>query len=110
MDGACKNAALVAEFFEQLGPEREKLACLERQNKTLYRAYLLKESPAAILDRRQVGVARRKLAEWIAWAARSRLGPFEKLARTIKKYRQGILGYVATRAINGLIEGLNGKI
>ena len=82
---ATKNTryALRKSPWNLTGLEREKLACLERRNKTLYRAYLLKESLAAILGRRQVGVARRKLAEWIAWAARSRLGPFKKLARTI---------------------------
>ena len=90
--------------------ETETIANLQQRNKPLYRAYLLKESLAEILDRRQVGVAGRKLDEWIAWAARSRLGPFVKLARTMKKYRAGILGYVQTRKSNGLIEGLNGKI
>lgn len=90
--------------------EGHKLAEVQRTNKKLYRAYLLKETLAAVLDRRQVNVARTKLREWIQWASRSRLKPFAKLARTIKKHTEGILGYVQTHLSNGIVEGLNGKI
>ncbi|MEO7034085.1 MAG: ISL3 family transposase [Polyangiaceae bacterium] len=90
--------------------ETEKVARVQKRNQSLYRAYLLKETLAAILDGRQVNVARRKLGEWIDWAARSRLEPFAKVARTISKHIEGILGYVATRLSNGPIEGNNGKI
>lgn len=91
-------------------PENEKLAAVQRSNKSLYRAYLLKETLADLLDRRQVNVARAKLDEWMAWAARSRLDPFRKLARTIKRHAEGILAYVATGLSNGRAEGLNGKV
>lgn len=90
--------------------EGQKLAEVQRTNKKLYRAYLLKETIAAVLDRRQVNVARTKLREWRDWASRSQLKPFAKLATTIKKYTEGILGYVQTRLSNGIVEGLNGKI
>jgi transposase len=91
-------------------PEHEKLTVVQRSNKPLYRAYLLKETLADILDRRQVHVARAKLDEWLAWATRSRLAPFRKLARTIKAHADGILAYVATGLSNGRAEGLNGKV
>ncbi len=90
--------------------ETEKVALVQERNQPLYRAYLLKETLAAILDGRQVNVARRKLGEWIDWAERSRLEPFAKAARTIAKHMEGILGYVATRLSNGRVEGNNGKI
>lgn len=90
--------------------ETEKVALVQERNQPLYRAYLLKETLAAILDGRQVNVARRKLGEWIDWASRSRLEPFAKAARTISKHMEGILGYVATRLSNGRVEGNNGKI
>jgi len=89
--------------------ERDKLESLQRANQPIFRAYLLKESLIAILDRRQVHVASAKLDEWLAWARRSRLKPFVKLARTIAKHRDGILEYVRTRLNNGRTEGLNGK-
>jgi transposase len=91
-------------------PEQEKLSALARSNRPLYRAYLLKESLVDILDRRQYYVARRKLDEWYAWAVRSRLSPFCKLARTIRKHAAGILSYVSTRLSNAASEGINGKI
>ena len=90
--------------------EAQKLSLLQVANKPLYRAYLLKESLRAILDGRQVNVARKKLAEWRAWAARSRLAPFVKLARTIGAHTDGILGYVKSGLSNGRTEALNGKL
>ena len=90
--------------------EEQKLSKLQSANKRLFRAYLLKEALIAVLDRRQVNVARRKLKEWRAWACRSRLSPFVKLARTIHDATEGILAYVRTGLSNGRTEALNGKI
>lgn len=90
--------------------EVDKLAALQRHNKRLYRAYLLKESLCRILDRRQINVARRKLDEWFAWAVRCRLQPFRKLAHTIRDHADGILEYVRSGLSNGRTEALNGKI
>jgi transposase len=90
--------------------ENEKLTEVKRVNAPLYRAYLMKETLAEILDGRQVNVARAKLTEWISWAAHSHLKPFEKLARTVKEHFEGILAYVQTRRSNGRTEGMNGKI
>lgn len=92
------------------GYEREKLSNLQRANKKLFRAYLLKEALLAVLDRRQVNVARRKLNEWCSWASRARLKPFVKLARTIRRHADGILAYVQTGLSNGRTEALNGKL
>jgi transposase len=90
--------------------EHLKLALVQRTNQPLYRAYLLKETLAAILDGGQVNVARDKLHEWIAWATRSRLPPFRRVARTINKHIEGIVAYVATGLSSARSEGLNGKI
>ena len=89
--------------------EEGKLVDLQRRNRPLFRAYLLKESLIAILDRAQVNVAERKLDEWLRWARRCRLAPFVRLAGTIDKYRVGILAYVASGLNNGRVEGLNSK-
>jgi transposase len=90
--------------------EQGKLTEVQRTNRPLYRAYLLKETLAKILDGAQVNVARDKLHDWIGWAARSRLPPFRKVARTIKKHIEGIVAYVATGLSSARSEGLNGKI
>lgn len=89
--------------------ERNKLSSLQKTNRRIYRAYLLKEALIAVLERRQINVARRELDDWLAWARRSRLLPFVKLAKTIDKHREGILEYVRTGLNNGRTEGLNGK-
>ena len=90
--------------------ESDKLADVQRANRPLYRAYLLKETLAEIFSRRQVGVAREKFTSWCRWAARSRLAPFKKLAGTIRRHLDGILAFIATGLTNGPTEGLNGKI
>lgn len=90
--------------------DARRLSDLQRRNKPLYRAYLLKESFCAILGRGQVNVAGEFLDGWLKWAKRSRLAPFRKVARTIEKYKVGILNYVRTGLSNGRVEGLNNKI
>ncbi len=88
----------------------ETLRELEEANKTIFRGYLLKESFAAILDRRQIHVADHHLRQWVLDAKASGLSHFAKAARTIEKYKDGILEYVRTRFNNGRTEGINGKI
>nr|WP_255216342.1 transposase [Pseudenhygromyxa sp. WMMC2535] len=89
--------------------ESRKLDQLQRTTQRIYRAYLLEEALAAVLDCRYIWLARSKLDEWLSWASRSRLRPFVKLARTIRQHREGILEYVRDRLNNGRVEGLNGK-
>jgi transposase len=110
--GALKKTrwALLKNPWNMTSLERERLAQLQRTNRRLYRGYLLKESLAEILGRRQVQVVRDKLLEWISWATRSRLSQFKKVAATIKKYFEGVVAIVATGLNNGRTEGLNGKI
>ena len=90
--------------------EGEKLAQLQHTNKPIYRAYMLKEGLAGILDGLDVDVARDKLHDWVGWAKRSRLEPFKKLSRTVEEHFEGILAYIPLRLNNGRTEGMNGKI
>jgi transposase len=88
----------------------EKLSEVARTNRRLYRAYLLKESLAKGLDYRQLQRAEQHLDGWAQWASHSKLKPFVKLSRTIRRFKKGILAYVSTGLSNGLVEGLNNKI
>lgn len=90
--------------------ERQKLRELQRTNKRIYRAYLLKETLAQALDYRQPHRVRRAVKEWLAWASRSRLRPFVKAARTIRRHLDGIFAYAAERLTNGIVEGFNNKL
>jgi transposase len=87
-----------------------KLYEVQRLNAPLYRAYLLKETLAAVFDETDYDDATRELDSWLTWAVRSRLKPFIKLAKTIKKYREGILAFFKTRLTNGRVEGINNKL
>ncbi|MBN1837797.1 MAG: transposase, partial [Spirochaetales bacterium] len=96
---------------ENLFPsERFRLSEVQRTNERLYRAYLLKETLAQALDYLQPARAEKALRAWLAWASRSRLRPFVRAARTIRKHFEGVLAYVKTRLTNGLVEGINNKL
>jgi len=90
--------------------QNETLSAVARTNAPLYRAYLLKESLAGIYDRLLLpGWARRRIGEWLAWASRSRLAPFVRFARTVRKHLEGILAFFQTGYTTSLSEGLNTK-
>ena len=88
----------------------EKLSELKKTNQTLYRAYLLKESLARGMDYVQPKRAAEHLDKWCQWASHCKLEPFERLAKTIKKHKDGIVAYVETGLSNGVVEGINNKI
>ncbi|MCA9730163.1 MAG: ISL3 family transposase [Candidatus Eisenbacteria bacterium] len=90
--------------------ERAKLSNIEKHNAPLFRAYLLKEAIVRALDYVQPWRAKRALKEWIAWASRSRLGPFQRVARTIRKHFDGVLAYIGERLTNGIVEGINNRM
>jgi transposase len=50
------------------------------------------------------------LDRWAAWAQRSRLEPFIKLARTIRAHRATILATIRLGWNNGRVEGLNNRV
>jgi len=58
----------------------------------------------------ELSVEEAHLDAWLAWASRSRLEPFVKLARTVRRHRQGILAAVRLGLSNGRLEGLNSRI
>jgi len=89
----------------------ELLAQAQRTNARLYRAYLLKEELRALYGAGvDVDAAAAHLDRWLAWAQRSKLRPFVKLQRTIRRHREGILDAVRIGISNGRVEGLNTKI
>jgi transposase len=48
--------------------------------------------------------------QWLGWAARSRLQPMIKAARTIRKHLAGVLRWFHSHINNGVLEGLNSLI
>jgi len=100
---------LLKNAVDATAKDRSKLSDVERASKPLFRAYLLKEALRNALSRKQSWRAREELRQWIRWAARSRLEPFQRLSRTIRKHLEGILAYIRLQLTNGLVEGINAK-
>jgi transposase len=97
-------------------PERQSVSQLaalgevQRANRGLYRAFLLKEELRALYHLEDPRSAPEHLAAWLAWASRSKLKPFVRLARTIRRHREGILAAIRLGLSNGRLEGLNSKV
>jgi transposase len=87
-----------------------KLGEVQQANKPLYRAFLLKEELRLLYQLEDPTLAPAHLDAWLTWASRSRLQPFVKLARTIRRYRDGILAAIRLGLNNGRLEGLNSRI
>jgi hypothetical protein len=89
--------------------QRAKLSTIKQTNEPLYRAYLLKEQLRAIY-RVPTEHATALLNAWLAWARRSRLEPFVKLARTITDRRPAIEAAVEHRLSNARVEQVNTQL
>ena len=62
---------------------------LDKANRRAFRAWQLKEELRDIFALPLLA-ARRAIDDWLAYASRSQLAPFVKLARTIRRYRASI--------------------
>jgi transposase len=89
--------------------QKAKLSAIQHTNQRLYRAYLLKEQLREIY-RVPPEHAGALLDAWLAWARRSRLEPFVRLARTITDQRRGIEAAIENQLSNARVEAINTKI
>lgn len=90
--------------------ESAKLAGIQQHNAPLYRAYLLKESLLDSLASYSATDAEWALRSWLQWASRSRLKPFVRLGRTVRKHFDGILRAITTGLTNARLEAMNSNI
>jgi transposase len=86
------------------------LADVQDHNRRLYRAFLLREELRLLYHLDDPALAPGHLDAWLAWASRSKLKPFVRLARTLREHRTGILAAIRLGLSNGRLEGLNSKI
>ncbi|MDP9188060.1 MAG: transposase, partial [Actinomycetota bacterium] len=73
-------------------------------------AFLLKEELRLLYHLDDPALAEEHLRAWLAWASRSKLRPFVKLARTLRARHDGILAAIRLGLSNGRMEGLNSKV
>ena len=86
-----------------------KLADIQRTNQPLYRAYLMKEQLREVFKMKGwLGLV--MLDKWISWAQRSRLAPFVRLAKSIRKHRYDIQSALLHGLSNARLEAANTKL
>jgi transposase len=81
---------------------------LEKANRRIYRAWRLKDEFERFWVYQAPWAAERFLKSWTTSALRSRLDPFRKFVRTLRKHLDGVLAFVSTGGLtNAVAEGLN---
>jgi transposase len=84
---------------------------LKRRGGDVWRAYTLKEAFRAIFAGDLTNEAIEELIDrWLSRASRSRLAAFLKAAKTIRKFRAGLLAAIRLNINNGRAEGLNNVV
>lgn len=101
--------SLLKDTANQTAGQLLKLAEVVLTNKRMYRAFLLL-GELRYLYRLPKDEAVQRLEAWLAWASRSRLKPFIKLARTIRGHKQGVLAAIQLTISNGRLEALNSRV
>jgi transposase len=90
--------------------EQKLLDKLRSVNQSIHTAMLLVEYFHKALDKTTIKSFRQTLKIWYLVVRDSKLEPFLKLAKTIRKYRWNIEAYIKSRLTTAVAEGLNNKI
>jgi transposase len=101
--------SLLKDTAKQTARQLLKLAEVVLTNKRMYRAFLL-YGELRYLYKVPKEQAPERLDAWLASASRSRLKPFVKLARTIRRHKSGVLAAIELNLSNGRLEALNSKV
>ncbi|HZK74581.1 MAG TPA: ISL3 family transposase [Clostridia bacterium] len=101
--------SLLKDPSKQTTTQLLRLCDVQQTNKQMFRAALL-YGELRYIYKVPTDQAQERLDAWLAWAQRSRLKPFVKLARTIRKHKPGVLAAVRLGINNGRLEALNSKV
>jgi transposase len=101
--------SLLKDPANQTARQLARLAEVVTTNKRMYRAFLLL-GELRYLYRLPTDEAVDRLDAWLAWASRSKLRPFVKLARTIRQHKKGVLAAIELGISNGRLEALNSRV
>ncbi len=83
---------------------------LRLANKDINLGMLLVEYFHKALDQKTVKGFREVMARWYQLCRAARLKPFRDFAKTLRRYRKNVEGYITSRLTTAVIEGLNNKI
>lgn len=89
--------------------QRAKLARIAEINRSLYRAYLLKEE-LRLVFRVKGGQGVALLDAWLSWARRCRIPAFVALAKAVAAHRAGIVAALQYGLSNARVESVNTKL
>ena len=96
---------------EKMTEERRKgFEILKNSNLKTARAWAIKDTLSDLWGYVYEGAARNFFNSWYGWAARSRLEPIKKAAKTVKTHLDNILTYLKFPITNAMAEGVNSKI
>jgi transposase len=101
--------SLLKDPAKQTTKQLLRLCEVQQTNKQMFRAALL-YGELRYVYKVPAYQAEERLNAWLAWAQRSRLKPFVKLARTIRKHKQGVLAAIELGISNARLEALNSKV
>jgi len=90
--------------------EQKLIERLKRVNENIHTGMLLVDYLHRALDKKTVKGFRQTLGLWYQVIRESKLSPFLKLAKLIRKYRRKIEVYIKSRLTTAVSEGLNNKI
>ena len=101
---------LVSKTKDLSKSEQKLIDKLRRANESIHTAMLLVEYFHKALDKKTIKSFRDTLTVWYQLIRESKLKPFVKLSKTIRKYRKNIEAYIKSRLTTAVAEGLNNKI
>ena len=89
--------------------QRTRLGWIEKTNRPLYQAYLMKEQ-LRLIFMLPFDDALDVLEAWVGWAETSTLAPFREVAKSIDKHLEAILNSLVHELSNARVESLNTRI
>lgn len=101
---------LMARDAELSMSEEKLIDKLRTANRDINCGMLLVEYFHKALDQKNVRDFRKVIARWYQLCRNTKFEPFLKFAKTLRKYRKNIEGYITSRLTTAVIEGLNNKI
>jgi transposase len=96
--------------LKEHGEQRRAFEPLRRSKLQTARGWAIKETLMGFFDYFQPARAQRFFLQWHAWAIRSRLPPFQRLARTLRRRLPTLLNWCKWPITNAVTEALNSKI
>ena len=80
---------------------------LQKSNRRIWRAWVLKDEFEALWEYSYPGAARSFVKRWMTAALKSRLAPIREFVKTLKNHLEDILAFVESRLTNAVGEGVN---